>query len=100
MLFYADESQPLQMSNVKNHGIITILRWRTRKMKKNKTKRKKIRTNKNILEGKRSIRITIANQDQFSICHTLFQNEIKPAEFIKVESALLLQAPDHCESNH
>lgn len=47
------------------------------------------------------MRITIANEDQFSICQTLFHNEIKPAEFIKVESALLLhKIPDHCESNH
>lgn len=54
-----------------------------------------------MFEGKISIRITTANQDLFSICQTSFHNEIKPAEFIKVESALLLhQTLDHCESNH
>lgn len=62
--------------------------------------RKKPQTNKNILEGKRSIKNTLDNKDQSSISHTLFQNEMKPAEFIKVASALLLQPPDHCESNH
>lgn len=46
------------------------------------------------------IRSKMANQDQFSNGQRLFHNEIKPAELIKVVSALLQQTPDHCESNH
>lgn len=60
-----------------------------------KTKNNKTKTSKQT----KALASQIVNQYQFSVCQTLFHNDIKPAEFIKVKGALLLhQAPDYYES--